>query len=142
MLLALLYSWLRLLLDLVDVRLQVHDPEAELLLLRHQLRVVRRQVKRPQLNAADRTIMAALSLRVKPSGLGRDACPAGDRSRMASPVGEEEVGGLRTATWPGTTKSRSRDPGADSEDGERQPEVGLRSSYIWSWRRGGSSGSP
>src|SRR6266699_1160041 len=64
MLLALVYSWLRLLLDLVDVRLRVHDPEAELLLLRHQLRVVRRQVKRPQLNMANRTIMAALSQRV------------------------------------------------------------------------------
>src|SRR2546427_11464579 len=64
MLFALVYSWLRLLLDLVDVRLRVHDPEAELLLLRHQLRVVRRQVKRPGLDAADRTIMAALSQRV------------------------------------------------------------------------------
>jgi putative transposase len=61
MLFALAYSWLRLLLDLADLRLRVHDPEAELLLLRHQLRVVRRQVKRPQLNMADRTIMAALS---------------------------------------------------------------------------------
>jgi putative transposase len=64
MLFALVYSLLRLLLDLVDVRLRVHDPEAELLLLRHQLRVVRRQVKRPQLNSADRTIMAALSQRM------------------------------------------------------------------------------
>jgi hypothetical protein len=32
MLFALVYSWLRLLLDLADVRLRVHDPEAELLL--------------------------------------------------------------------------------------------------------------
>jgi hypothetical protein len=62
MLLALVYSVLRLLLDLVDVRRRVHDPEAELLLLRHQLRVLRRQVKRPRLNTADRTIMAALSV--------------------------------------------------------------------------------
>jgi len=61
MLFALAYSWLRLLLDLVDVRLRVDDPEAELLLLRHQLRVVRRQVNWLQLNAADRTLMAALS---------------------------------------------------------------------------------
>lgn len=61
MLFALVYSLLRLLLNLVDVRLRVFDPEAELLPLRHQLRIVRRQVKGPQLNTADRTIMAALS---------------------------------------------------------------------------------
>jgi transposase InsO family protein len=69
MLLALVYSWLRLLLDLVDVRLRVHNPEAELLLLRHQLRVVRRQVKKPQLHTADRAIMAALSQRVSRAAL-------------------------------------------------------------------------
>ncbi len=69
MLFALVYSMLRLLLDLVDVRLRVQDPEAELLLLRHQLRVVRRQVKRPQLTMADRTIMAALSQRMNRAAL-------------------------------------------------------------------------
>jgi putative transposase len=93
MLLGLVYSWLRLLLDLVDLRLRVHDPEAEVVLLRHQLRVVRRQVKRPQLNMADRTIMAALSQRVT-------------RAALAAML--------------------------------VQPET---SSYIWSWRPGGSSGS-
>jgi putative transposase len=69
MLFALVYSMLRLLLDLVDVKLRVHDPEAELLLLRHQLRVVRRHVKRPQLTVADRTIMAALSQRMNRAAL-------------------------------------------------------------------------
>jgi hypothetical protein len=47
MLLAFLYSVVRLLLDVVDVRLRVRNPEAELSLLRHQLRVVRRQIKDP-----------------------------------------------------------------------------------------------
>jgi hypothetical protein len=69
MLFACAYSVLRLLLDLVDVRLRVSDPEAELLLLRHQLRVVRRQVKRPHLGVGDRTIMAALSRRVSRAAL-------------------------------------------------------------------------
>ncbi len=59
-----MYSCLRLLLDLADVRLRVHEPEAELLLLRHQLCVLRRQSKRPHLTTADRTIMALLSERV------------------------------------------------------------------------------
>jgi transposase InsO family protein len=69
MLLALVYSVLRLLLDLVDVRRRGHDPEAELLLLRHQLRVLRRQVKRPRLNTADGTVMAALSQLVNRAAL-------------------------------------------------------------------------
>ena len=52
MLVAFAHSVLRLLLDVVVIRLRVRDLEAELLLLRHQLRVVRRQVKRPKLTLA------------------------------------------------------------------------------------------
>ncbi len=69
MLLAVLYSWLQLLLDLVDVRLRVRSPEAELLLLRHQLRVVRRQVNKPQLSTVDRMVMASLSQLVSRAAL-------------------------------------------------------------------------
>ena len=84
MLLALLYSCLRLLLDLVDVRLRVRDPEAELLLLRHQLRVVRRQVKRPDLEPADRVIMAALSRVVNRAALARAVGATGYGAGLAS----------------------------------------------------------
>src|SRR5579859_3003658 len=69
MLFAFLYSWLCLLLDLADLRLRVGNSEAELLLLRHQLRVVRRQVKRPRFEPADRAIMAALSRLVSRAAL-------------------------------------------------------------------------
>ena len=64
MILGFLYASLLLLLDLVDVRLRRRNPEAELLLLRHQIRVLRRQVKRAALMPTDRAIMAALSQRL------------------------------------------------------------------------------
>lgn len=59
MLFAFIYGRVRLLLDVADVRLRVRNPEAEVLLLRHELRVLRRQVKRPAVRSADRVIMAA-----------------------------------------------------------------------------------
>lgn len=70
MLLALVYSCLRLVLDIADVRLRLKNPEAELLLLRHELRVLRRQIKRPQLTPADRLIMAAFHRLVSHLALG------------------------------------------------------------------------
>src|SRR5665213_3895164 len=110
MLFALMYSWLRLRLDLIDVRLRVHDPEAELLLLRHQLRVVRRQVKRPQLNTADRTIMAALSQRMS------CAARVGMLVRPETVLGwHRELVGRRWAAF-----GRRRGPGRPGLDAEIQ----------------------
>src|SRR6266568_5708081 len=70
MVLVLVYSCVRLLLDVVDIRLRPSNPEAELLVLRHELRVLRWQIKRPQLAPADRMIIAAFHRLVSRSGLG------------------------------------------------------------------------
>jgi hypothetical protein len=65
-----LYSWLRVVLVVADVRFRLQDPEAEVLLLRHELRVLRRQINRPQLTLADRTIVAALARLVPRPAVG------------------------------------------------------------------------
>src|SRR5713226_1721671 len=70
MVFALVYSYLRLLLDIADVRVRVRSPEAELLLLRHELRILRRQINRPRLTPADRLIMAAFHRLVSRRALG------------------------------------------------------------------------
>src|SRR5260221_13358117 len=59
MLFAFRYACLRLLLHLADVRMGGKALEAEVLLLRHELRVLRRQLKRSRLAPTDRTILAA-----------------------------------------------------------------------------------
>src|SRR5262249_59420997 len=56
------YWSLRRLLELVVLRLRSErEKEIEILLLRHQLRVLERQVARPQLTQADRALLAAFS---------------------------------------------------------------------------------
>ena len=67
--LSFLYWSLRRLLELVALRFRSERAkEVEILVLRHQLRVLERQVARPELNPADRALLAALA-----------AYPHGDR---------------------------------------------------------------
>jgi putative transposase len=59
---SLVYWSLRRLLELVVLVLRSErDREIEILLLRHQLQVLERQVARPQLSRADRALLAAFS---------------------------------------------------------------------------------
>jgi hypothetical protein len=62
MVLSFVYWSLRRLLELVVLRRRSErEKEIEILLLRHQLRVLERQVARPQLMQADRALLAAFS---------------------------------------------------------------------------------
>ena len=61
-LLSFVYWSLRRLLELVVLRFRSErEKEIEILLLRHQLRVLERQVARPELSPADRALLAAFS---------------------------------------------------------------------------------
>ena len=60
--LCFLYWSLRRLLELVVLRCRSErEKEIEILLLRHQLRVLQRQIARPELTQADRALLAAFS---------------------------------------------------------------------------------
>src|SRR5256885_12446190 len=62
MVFSFVYWSLRRLLELVVLRFRSErEKEIEILLLRHQLRVLERQVARPRLTQADRALLAAFS---------------------------------------------------------------------------------
>jgi putative transposase len=62
MVLSFAYWSLRRLLELVVLRLRSErEKEIEILLLRHQIRVLERQIARPQLTEADRALLATFS---------------------------------------------------------------------------------
>jgi putative transposase len=65
MLASLLYSIARLLVDLLSVRdREQAELQAEVLALRHQLRVLQRQVRRPRWRPGDRLVLATIIARL------------------------------------------------------------------------------
>ena len=70
MILACFYGCLRFFVDVFMLKIDRGDREVELLLLRHELSVLRRTARRPRLKSADRLILAALTRRLPKSARG------------------------------------------------------------------------
>ena len=91
--LSFLYWSLRRLLELVVLRRRSErEKEVEILLLRHQLRVLERQVARPQLTQADRALLTAFS-RLLPRAAWKRSLfgHARDASALASVGGHAQL---------------------------------------------------
>jgi hypothetical protein len=68
-----------------------HAKDVEIAALRHQLAVLRRQVKRPEFRPADRAILAMLS-GVLPPGAGRASLSLRERSCAGTSAGDPASG--------------------------------------------------
>ena len=104
--------------------------EAEIILLRHQLNVLRRRVpSKPRLAVADRLLFVWL-YRLFPSVLNAvDDCPAGDDHPVASD-GLPAVLALEVALSRRSAKDSGGDPAPDPGDEPGQPAVG-RAAHPW-----------
>jgi hypothetical protein len=105
--------------------LHLFADQAELLVLRHQVRVLERQVKVVRWRQADRLVLAALArwlpgpswsaLLVKPETV----------LRWHRELVQKEVGDLGTSSSPRSTLDQRRVPGPDPPPGRRKRRLGL-----------------
>ena len=121
-LLASVYMLVRLALNLVVLRASSNaERDLEILALRHQVAVLRRQVKRPELLPADRLILAALGRRL-PSG--RLIFSPATLLRWHRELVRRALVGLRSAPPSRSSADQRRAPEADPAPGSRQSALG------------------
>ena len=123
MLVSFCYLVLRRLLQLAALRVRSNDfKELEIVVLRHELAILRRQRKRPVLTTVDRLFLAAASRLPRSGPLAVVPDHASDTASLASAVGRETVD-LRASRRPTTDATRDSRPRAPSR--ARQSAVGL-----------------
>lgn len=125
MLLAGAYDCLRFIIGLVLIRRPEAERDTELLLLRHELSVLRRSVRKPRLRISDRKILSALAMRL--SRVRWDALIVRPETILAwhRALVRRKWDAYRRPTA-GSTADDARGPGAGLAAGSGESALGLR----------------
>src|SRR6266487_1839277 len=101
-----------------------HAKDVEIAVLRHQLSVLRRQVKRAKFRPADRAILAVLSRALPRSQWSAFPGDAKNDPAVAPAPGDPQVDAARPSRWPST--ARRAPGGGDPAAGSGDPRWGYR----------------
>ena len=101
------------------------DTEAEVFVLRHELAVLRRQIKRPRLRRRDKLFLSAMS-RTLPRERWAAFIATPANARAVAPRAHSAQVDLQASACTGALAHRLQDPGADRAHGKGEPPLGMR----------------